>query len=155
MRRKRKTRVVRGMAVLLAAGASVGATACGEDDFENEARPPVPIELTGVIQEDEVTVSPNGIDRKIGAGPILITISNQTKDAHTVTLEGESVRGPSVRERTSPINPLDTATIQKTLREGDYEVRAGSEVAVPKEIEPAELRIGPPRKSSSDRLLLP
>jgi hypothetical protein len=128
---------------------------CGEDDFENEPRPPVPIELTGVIQEDEVTVSPNGVDRKIGAGPILITISNQTRDAHTVTLEGEAVRGPSVVERTSPINPLDTATIQKTLRQGSYEVRAGSEIAVPKEIEPARLRIGPPRKSSSDRLLLP
>jgi hypothetical protein len=138
------------VAVILAAGASVGAFGCGEDDFENKPRPPVPIELTGVIQEDEVTVSPNGVDRKIGAGPILITISNQTGEAHTVTLEGDRVR-----ERTSPINPLDTATIQKTLPQGSYQVRAGSEDAVPKEIEPAELRIGPPRRDSSDRLLLP
>ena len=136
--------------MVLVSGAAVAATGCGEDDFKNEPRPPVPIELTGVIQEDKVTVSPNGIDKQIGAGPILITISNQTKESHTVTLEGDRVR-----ERTSPINPLDTATIQKTLPRGSYEVRAGSEVAVPKEIEAAELKIGPKRPSSSDRLLLP
>jgi hypothetical protein len=126
------------------------AAGCGEDDFENEPRPPVPIELTGVIQEDKVTVSPNGRNGKLGAGPFLITISNQTADAHTITLEGDRIT-----ERVGPVNPEDTATIQKTLPQGDYEVRAGSEVAVPKEIEPAELEIGPERKDSNDRLLLP
>jgi hypothetical protein len=126
------------------------ASACGEDDFENKPRPPVPIELTGVIQEDKVTVSPDGRDGKLGAGPFLITISNQTPDAHTLTLEGDTVT-----ERVGPVNPEDTATIQKTLRPGNYEVRAGSQVAVPKEIEPAELEIGPERRDSNDRLLLP
>ena len=150
MRATRKTRVVRGVAVLLAAGVSAGVAGCGEEDFENRPRPPVPQELTGVIQEDKVTISPNGIDRPLGAGPFLITISNQTKDAHTVTLEGQSKR-----ERVGPVNPLDTATIQATLKRGDYQVRAGSEVAVPKEITPADLKIGPPRKPSNDRLLLP
>ena len=106
----------------------------------------MPVELTGVIQEDKVTVSPD----KEGAGPILITVSNQTKEAHTLTLEGESVR-----ERVGPINPLDTATIQKTLRPGAYEVRAGSSVAVAREIRPATLTIGKKRKDSNDELLLP
>jgi hypothetical protein len=129
---------------------AVAAAGCGEDDFENEPRPPVPIELTGVIQEDKVTVSPDGSDRKLGAGPFLITISNQTPDAHTLTLEGDRIT-----ERVGPVNPEDTATIQKTLAPGNYEVRAGSEVAVPKEIEPAELEIGPERRDSNDRLLLP
>jgi hypothetical protein len=100
----------------------------------------------GTLQDDEVTVSP----KKVGAGPILITISNQTEDAHTVTLEGERVK-----ERVGPLNPQDTATIQKTLRPGTYEVRAGSAVALPKEIAPAELIIGKPRPDSNDRLLLP
>lgn len=125
--------------VLLLAG-------CGEDDFENAKRPPVPIELTGVIQERGVTVSPS----KEGAGPFVITISNQTDDAHTVTLEGTSVE-----ERVGPIQPQDTATIQKTLAQGRYEVRAGSEEAVEREIPPAELVIGPDRDPSNDRLLLP
>jgi hypothetical protein len=119
---------------------------CGGEDFENRPRPPVPVELTGVIQEDKVTVSPS----KVGAGPILITLSNQTDAAHTVTLEGESVR-----ERVGPVNPLDTATIQKTLEQGSYEVSAGSERAVEREIRPATLTIGRPRKNSSDELLLP
>ena len=122
------------------------AVGCGDDDFKNEPRPPVPIELTGVIQEEKVTVSPD----RVGAGPILITVSNQTKDVHTLTLEGEGVR-----ERIPPINPLDTATIQKTLKPGIYEVRAGSSVAVEEEIRPAELVIGKKRKDSNDRLLLP
>ena len=150
MRATGKTSTTRGAVAFLLAGTLVAAAGCGEEDFKNERRPPVPMELTGVIQEDEVTISPNGRDRKIGAGPFLIIISNQTDEAHTVTLEGDRVR-----ERVGPINPLDTARIQQTLRQGVYEVRAGSEVAVPREIEPATLRIGPPRDPSNNRLLLP
>ena len=147
MRATRKTRRFRGSAALLTTGLTVVLVAgCGSSDFKNKPRPPVPIELTGVIQEKKVTVSPN----KVGAGPILITVSNQTKDAHTLTLEGESVR-----ERVGPINPLDTATIQKTLRPGNYEVRAGSSVAVAHEIKPATLVIGKPRKDSNNQLLTP
>jgi hypothetical protein len=134
------------IALLAGAGIAVLAAGCGDDDFENNPRPAVPRELTAVIQEDKVTVSP----RKEGAGPILITISNQTDDPHTVVLEGEEVR-----EQTEEINPLDTATIQKTLKQGTYEVRAGSESAQRREIAPAVLEIGKPRKSSSDELLLP
>jgi hypothetical protein len=147
MRATRKTRRFRGSAALLATGVAVVLVAgCGSSDFKNKPRPAVPIELTGVIQEKKVTVSPN----KVGAGPILITVSNQTNDAHTLTLEGESVR-----ERVGPINPLDTATIQKTLRPGSYEVRAGSSVAVAHEIKPATLVIGKPRKDSNNQLLTP
>ena len=102
--------------------------------------------LTGVIQPKGVTISPNNR----GAGPFLITVSNQTDDAHTVTLEGDSVE-----ETVGPIQPQDTATIQRTLKPGTYEVRAGSERAVVKEIPPFELTVGKARKSSADQLLLP
>jgi hypothetical protein len=120
--------------------------ACGGEDFKNRPRPANALELSGVIQEDKVTVSPNSF----GAGPVLITISNQTKEAHTVTLEGESLR-----ERVGPINPLDTATIQANVDTGNYEVRAGSARAVAKEIQPAELDVGESRGDSNDQLLLP
>jgi hypothetical protein len=146
MRATRKTGTPRLAAVLIAGAVAVPVAGCGEDDFENRPRPAVPVELTGVIQEDKVTVSPS----KVGAGPILITISNQTDAAHSITLEGESVR-----ETVPPVNPLDTATIQKTLKQGTYEVRAGSARAVAREIRPAELTIGKPRKDSSGELLLP
>ncbi len=143
MRKLRKTPA--GAAALLAC-ASVLLAACGEEDFKNEPRPAAAVNLTGVIQPKGVTISPNGR----GAGAFLITISNQTDDAHTVTLEGSSVE-----ETVGPIQPQDTATIQRTLEPGTYEVRAGSERAVVKEIPPFELRVGKPRSSSSDKLLLP
>lgn len=87
---------------------------------------------------------------QVGAGPIYITISNQTDLAHTVTLEGNSVR-----EQVGPINPQDTATIQKTVSQGSYEVRANPDGAGVGGIRPGELRVGPPREASNERLLLP
>jgi hypothetical protein len=127
------------LAVVLLAG-------CGGEDFKNEARAPIRLELSGVIQDDEVTVSPS----KIGAGPVAITISNQTDVPHSITLEGSSTI-----DRAGPIEPNDTATIQKTLEPGSYEVKAGSEKAVKKEIRPAVLQIGKSRKNSNNDVLLP
>ena len=143
------TRRIRAGALPALCAAGLALAACGEDDFENEPRPPVPKQLTGVITEEKVTVSPN----ELGAGPVVITVSNQTKASHTVTLES-SGEG-TIREQVGPINPLDTATIQRTLEPGEYTVSAGSEAAVPKEIAPATLTIGKERKSGSDELLLP
>jgi hypothetical protein len=131
-------------AAVLAAGLVVAG--CGGEDFANNPRPPVPVELTGVIQPDAVTVSP----ARIGAGPVLITMSNQTRTPITITLDGTTVR-----DRVGPVPPLDTATIQRTLEPGRYEVQAGSDVALPREIRPAELEIGRERRSSSSDLLLP
>jgi hypothetical protein len=127
------------LAVVLLAG-------CGGEDFKNEARAPIRLELSGVIQDDAVTVSP----AKIGAGPVAITISNQTDMAHSITLEGASTV-----DRAGPVQPGDTATIQKTLEPGSYEVKAGSTKAVTQEIRPAVLRIGKSRKNSNNDVLLP
>jgi hypothetical protein len=147
MRATRKTSTKRGAAAVLTSAVLIlPFAACGEEDFENRPRPPTPLELSGVIQDTKVTVSPDSV----GAGPVLITISNQTQEAHTVTLEGERVR-----ERVGPVNPLDTVTIQKTLDPGSYEVTAGSARAVTREIRPATLTIGKQRKNSSDEVGLP
>jgi hypothetical protein len=143
------TRRIRAGALGALCAAGLTLAACGEDDFENEPRPPVPVQLTGNITEEKVTVSPD----KVGAGPVVITISNQTEASHTVTLESSD--GGTIREQVGPINPLDTATLQRTLEPGSYTVAAGSEAAVPKEIAPARLTIGQERKSGSDELLLP
>ena len=104
------------------------------------------VELTGVIQQDKVTVAPG----RLGAGPVLITVSNQTEEPHTVILEGESLL-----RRTGVVNPGDTATLQNTLAPGSYEVSAGSETAVAQEITPAVLEIGEERPDSNGDLLLP
>ncbi len=125
---------------------ALGAPGCGDDAFKNEPRAAVPIELSGVIKPSRVIVSPD----RVGAGPVRITISNQTERAHTVTL-----RGRSVEERVGPVYPQDTATIQATLEPGRYEVVAGSGGADARAIMPAALRIGRRRPESNDRLLLP
>jgi hypothetical protein len=138
------TRRVRACAATALATALLAG--CGGEDFKNEARAPIRLELSGVIQDDAVTVSP----AKIGAGPVAITISNQTEVAHSITLEGASTV-----DRAGPIKPNDTATIQKTLSPGSYEVKAGSEKAVKREIRPAVLKIAKSRKNSNNDVLLP
>lgn len=142
----RKRRGSRAASFLCGALCVVAVTGCGSEEFKNDPRPPRPETLTGVIRKDKVSVQPD----RFGAGPIELTISNQTDEAHTVTLEGERLR-----ERVGPINPLDTATIQTDPGPGTYEVRAGSAEAVLEEIEPAILRVGEKRQDSNDELLLP
>ena len=136
-------------AASLVAGALcvVAVGGCGSDDFENKPRPATALELTGVIQKDKVTVSPA---RNLGAGPFEITISNQTGQRHTVTLQGESIKEPA-----GSVEPDDTLTIRRTLDPGTYEVSAGSAGAVRKEIKPAVLDVGKERRDSNSDLLLP
>ncbi|HEY1277234.1 MAG TPA: hypothetical protein VGF25_20170 [Thermoleophilaceae bacterium] len=136
--------MARGTAAFLIGGAIL--SGCGEEDFANKPRPPVTVDLTGVVQTDKVTVSPS----KLGAGPVRITISNQTKQAHTITLEGDTGS-----QRVGPVEPLGTATLRRTLAPGIYQVKAGTAVATPREIAPAELTIGRERPNSNDKLLLP
>lgn len=137
-------RVAPMAAALLVGGVLLGA--CGEDDFENKPRPPVTVQLNGVVTAEKVTVAP----AKVGAGPVQIVVSNQSGARHTITLEGESMR-----TQVGPIGNMDTATISRTLQPGTYEVRAGGSKAVTREIAPARLTIGPERPNSNDRLLLP
>ena len=153
-----------GTALLLSA-AGCG----GDDEFKNEARPPVPTQLTGVITEDEVTVSPDNLPLKAEEGqaesqeelktPVVLIVSNQTDSSHTITLSGQprDRKLKPIEAQTSQINPGDTAQIQQTLPPGTYEVRAGSEEAVPAgaQIAPATLTVNTNRQTSSDDLLLP
>ncbi len=125
-------------------------SACGSEDFPNEPRPPLQLGITAVITEEQVEVSPN----RFGAGPIMLTISNQTLNAHSVTLEGAE-RDSEVLESTGPINPGDTATIQQTLEPGRYRVTAMSDQPDAKRIRPGNIVVGPPRPGTSDELELP
>jgi hypothetical protein len=135
------------VATFAAVAAAAIAAGCGEDDFENQPRPPVTLELTGVIQDDELNVSPS---RNLGAGPFRILISNQTDSEHTVTLEGGSIE-----KQFGPVAPDGTVEIKRTLAPGSYEVRAGTARAVRREIRPATLDIGEERPSSNNEVLLP
>jgi hypothetical protein len=135
----------RAALVVLASTALVAG--CGSSDkFKNNPRPPTPVQLTGVVTDKQVTISP----KRVGAGPVILIVSNQTDLARTITLEGEGTT-----DTVGPIQPLDTAKLQQTLKPGSYTVKAGSKSATPKEIAPGTLTVGPARSSSSNELLLP
>lgn len=139
---------IRAAALLSGAALTVASFAgCGGSDFKNKLRPPVPIQLTAVITDKNITVSPS----KFGAGPITLVISNQTQQSHNVTLEPAPLNKQSAPTQTvGPINPLDTANIQQDMTEGKWQVKVSSG-----SIQPATLIVGPKRKSSSSDLLLP
>src|SRR5215212_4604442 len=100
------------IAFALLAMAATTATGCGSgSQFENRPRPPAPVQLSGVIRDDKLTVSPD----RVGAGPVILLISNQTQQAHTITLSGA---GGGEDSTVGPVNPLDTAKIQQNLVQG-------------------------------------
>jgi hypothetical protein len=133
-------------AVVVVAMAIALAGCGGGKDFANKPRPPVTLDLTGVITKEKVTISP----RHVGAGPVVITVSNQSGQARTLTIEGNGTQ-----DSVGPIESLDTGKLQKTLKPGRYTVKAGSEAATRKLIRPAVLVIGKERPSASDKVLLP
>jgi hypothetical protein len=133
-------------AALLVAGALLVGGCGGGNDFKNEPRPPTPVQLTGVVTDKAVTISPD----RVGAGPVILIVSNQTQQAHTITLDGGGTT-----DTVGPVQPLDTAKLQQTLKSGTYTVKAGSPAATTHEISPGTLTVGAPRPSSSNQLLLP
>jgi hypothetical protein len=131
---------------ILCAGTTLVAGCGGGSHFKNESRPPVPVQLTGVVTDRAVQVSP----RRVGAGPVVITVSNQTTAAHTLTLEGNGTT-----DTVGPVNPMGTGKLQQTLRPGSYTLKAGSQQATAQEIAPGRVKVTRQRQSSSSDLLLP
>ena len=131
--------MVAGVGLALA----VGASGCGEDDFENEPRPPSPVELTAAIDKRGVSVAPSDP----AAGLVVITISNQTDEVTQLVLDGPGDEDPT----SGDIEPLGTGSIKASLEEGEYQAIAGNSET----IEPAPIKVGPPGPSSQNDLLLP
>ena len=132
----------RGCAAAIACAAAIGVSGCGEDDFENNPRPPSPVELTAAIDKNSVSIAPSNPD----AGIVVITISNQTAEPNELVLTGPTDESSGV------IPPSGTGTIKAALEEGDYEASTGSSES---EVKPAQLTVGPPGESSQNDLLLP
>jgi hypothetical protein len=167
MRQNAGTRLAAGL--VASSSMLLPITGCGGDDgkFKNEPRPPVTTELTGVITNKQVTVSPNTLPLHGGAGqveaskdldtPIVLTIANESDRPHTITLTGKTRDGRPIEATVPPIGPSDTAKIQQTLPPGTYQIRAGSEQAISsgESIQPATLTVKPNRQTSSGDLLLP
>jgi hypothetical protein len=134
-------RVRRSLVVTAALAAALALAACGEEDFENNPRPPAPIALSALINDSDVVVSPSDV----GAGLATITVSNQSADPATFTLSGPNDIA------TDEILPGNTATVKGHLEEGEYEVSAGDDSTARGET----LTVGVERPSSQNDLLLP
>jgi hypothetical protein len=127
-----------------ALAAALAIAACGSDDFDNNPRPPSPIEVTARIGDRDVTVSPNSATA-VGGGLATITISNQSQDPVTLTLEGPTdLAGDE-------IPPGAVGSMKVNLEEGEYTVTAG-EASDARE---TTLAVGPERASSQNELLQP
>jgi hypothetical protein len=122
---------------------AMGVSGCGEDDFENDPRPPSPVELTAAIDKRAVSIAPSDP----AAGLVVITISNQTDEVTQLVLDGPGDEDPT----SGDIEPLGTGSIKAALEEGEYEALAGNSET----IDPAPIKVGPPGESSQNDLLLP
>jgi len=118
----------------------------GDSSYKNDPRRPKTIVIAASILPDKVSVSPT----QFGAGPISLTVANQTDASQRISIVSQVNGQPQTNERTGPINPRDTATLKANVEEGDYEIRVEGQG-----IAGAVITVGPERKSAQNELLQP
>ena len=128
--------------------ACCGLAGCGGSDYANKERPPSPINVTAAIGSEKVSISP----KTFGAGPLVLVVSNQSSRPQRVTFETDELGGRTAGRRASTrtIAPHATGRLTIDARSGSYAVHVGD-----RSIRAAHVRVGPPRPSAQDRLLLP
>lgn len=123
---------------------------CGSsDDWDNASRPPAPVNVAVNLTPKRVAVSPE----RIGAGPVVLIISNQSGRSRDVTLTAANGDGDScvdVNVSSGPISPQGTGRLKLSLVEGSCEVGTADGA-----LTPVTLTVGPPRPSSQQELLQP
>jgi hypothetical protein len=124
---------------------------CGaSDDYANDPRPPERLNVSVVLTDRRVLVSPD----RLGAGPALVTVSNQSARSRDLRLgmpENSTSACLDADASSGPINPMGSATLTVDLVEGDCLVSAGTGDGP----RPALLSVGRPRPSAQAKLLLP
>lgn len=125
---------------LITAGA-VALSGCGEVEvYDSKERPPATLTLATYIGPNGISVSP----RAIGAGPVLVVITNQKPELARLRIVGEQV------DQTVAVNPLDTANIKLNFVPGGYSFSAGDAPGAQ-----TRVAVGPPRPSAQNELLQP
>ena len=116
--------------------------ACGSKDFPNDPRPPAPIEVTAKVDAKRVTVSPN----RFGAGLVTFTIANLSNSPVRFTINGtkKKVFSPEIQ-------PGSPGSLKLQMNQGAYQASAGPGASAI----PAAIKVGPERKTSQNKLLLP
>jgi hypothetical protein len=135
-----------GTAVLIVAGVA----GCGSSStYDNSPRPPAPINVTVSLTNERVQVSP----AHVGAGPVVLLVSNQGSRSRDLTLEASDDGSGSCldADRSSgPINPQGTARLPVELVQGECSVGVRGEGLLP-----ARLVVGRERASAQADLLQP
>ncbi len=129
----------------------VVAAGCGGSGgtYANAARPPSPVAIAIYVTDGRVGVSPS----RVGAGPVMLLIANESARSHDVTLTappGGSRSCVADDASSGPINPQGNARIQLPLVQGvcDVGVADGG-------LPPARLVVGAERPSAQQDLLQP
>ena len=128
------------MLVAAASLAAAGVAGCGAASNPNDPRPPAQIEVSANVNPQKVQISPD----KFGAGVVNFTVANLSGSPITF-----SVNGPK-KASTAQIQPGAPDYLKMNLSEGTYQATAGDS-----KIKPATIRVGPERRSSQNKLLLP
>ncbi|HEY4279159.1 MAG TPA: hypothetical protein VGM91_13135 [Conexibacter sp.] len=133
-----------GVALLLVAG-------CGSSsDYANERRPPRPRNIAVSVTDGRIGVAPG----EIGAGPVVLIVTNQSERSRDLRLAAPSGSGTACVDAdtsSGPINPMGTARVSVTLVQGACVLTTGS-ASGPR---PATLRVGPERPSAQADLMQP
>jgi hypothetical protein len=131
-------------------GVLVTAAGCGgsSEPRTNLPRPAPPITMTAAVQRDVVRVSPAAV----GAGQVTLIVANMSGKPQKVTFETDELGGTRAgTTATSPTIPAgSTGRVTLNVREGTYSVHVADDA-----IRAARVKVGPPRESGQDRLLLP
>jgi hypothetical protein len=132
----------RGRALLLPATLLVAlvVAGCGRDDFNNDPRPPIPVEVSVKIARDGVVVSP----KQFGAGLVNFTIANLTNETGALAIDGP------VSSASGEIGPGDADTVKVEMKTGSYEASVDG-IA----LRPFNFTVGPESPSGQNDLLLP
>jgi hypothetical protein len=122
---------------------------CGDSaSYANADRPPAPISISIAVSGKRIAVAPD----RVGAGPVLLLIANESGRSRDVTLRAAGGGRSCVVDDASsgPINPEDAARISLGLVEGTCEVGVADGT-----IAPARLTVGRERRSAQQDLLQP
>ncbi|MDA0180433.1 hypothetical protein OJ997_09025 [Solirubrobacter phytolaccae] len=120
----------------------------GSDRRVNEPRPAPLVNMTAAVQDGVIRVSP----RTVGAGQIVLIVSNQSDRPQRVTFATDELGGTrGGRTASTPIIPAKaTGRLTIDAREGRYSVSVRDDG-----IRAARVFVGPPRPSGQNRVLLP
>jgi hypothetical protein len=123
---------------------------CGSTHgYANANRPPAPLNVAVNLTDQRISISP----ARIGAGPVVLLIANESTASHDLTLTPPSGSNNSCvasEASSGPINPQGVARVQVNVVEGDC-VLGVEDGGLP----PTRLKVGPERTSSQDDLLQP